>query len=224
MPTIYKGVKHRESKEKLSELIGLSAYDKLIDDILKNDIPNILTSNDVNKALIDSLPLFKFKIMGLLLQTSVNLFENKRIKLDEVIELWKEFAKNVADALRSSNNRNAEDLVYSYSILIDQDIWVINKVKEYGLDGFLRRISDRASQEASEMPSHMILLLFAWLSAVAAIFRLVNQFKEENAEELIRISKRETEELDLYIDTLDLLISDDSYKALKESGMSADLV
>jgi len=102
------------------------------------------------------------------------------------------------------------------SILIDRDIWVIEKMSKYGLEELIKKLIERAKEISIGFINTTINLTFAWLSAISAILNIVKKYNEENLNKIIDLSLELSKELDSYLDTLDLLLDDETYEELRE--------
>jgi hypothetical protein len=54
---------------------------------------------------------------------------------------------------------------------------------------------------------------------MAAVLNMVDTYKKENLSTLILWAKSYASELDLYLDTLDVFLSDETYKGLISEGI-----
>jgi hypothetical protein len=122
----------------------------------------------------------------------------------------------MAKILQESSHPRKEDLIYSMSILIDRDIWVIEKMSKYGLEELIKKMIERAKDISIDFINTTINLTFAWLSAISAILNIVKKYNEENLNKIIELSLELSKELDSYLDTLDLLVDDETYEELRE--------
>ena len=67
-----------------------------------------------------------------------------------------------------------------------------------------------------QLSGYLRYLFFAWTSATSAILKLVERYKEENRDTLVKWCRTYKEEVEGYIDTLDTLLDDESYDAIKK--------
>ncbi len=128
-------------------------------------------------------------------------------------------ARSIARTLRSTGHKYSEDLVYVYSILVDHDLWIMKKIIKYGIEGLIKRLIERAEQETIEAIKYLKITSYSWITATSAILNIARQYKEENITLLTKIAKDHAKELDTYIDTIDLLITDETYRHLIELGI-----
>jgi hypothetical protein len=105
------------------------------------------------------------------------------------------------------------------SIVFDHDLWVIDKVREVGIEAFTNKLVERAPRELYETSGYYLYLLFSLFSSMTAVLKLVDTYKKENLSTLIIWARSYAEELDLYLDTLDLFLSDETYKELVSEGI-----
>jgi hypothetical protein len=134
----------------------------------------------------------------------------------EYIEDLKKLTLIMAKVLRESSHPRKENLIYSMSILIDRDIWVIEKMSKYKLEDLIKKLIERAKEISIGFINTTINLTFAWLSAISAILNIVKKYNEENLNKIIELSLELSKELYSYLDTLDLLLDDETYEELRE--------
>lgn len=150
---------------------------------------------------------------------SLNKVSSNEKAYGEFNKLFKELYNNLAKELRATGYENIEDLVYAMSIVFDHDLWVINKVHDMGIEAFTNKLIERAPRELYETSGYYMYLLFSLFSSMAAVLNLVDTYKKENLSTLIFWAKSYADELDLYLDTLDLFLSDETYEELVSEGI-----
>lgn len=106
------------------------------------------------------------------------------------------------------------DIVYALATLFDYDLWILTKIQNLGLENFITRIIERAYDELRELVNHYLTLLYTNLLTQLAIHNEV-KWRRENLEQVIQWSKTYAEEVDTYLDTVNLLITDEYYEELK---------
>lgn len=222
---ICRSVDKELSPPKLSSLLRrfLPEIEEVIREAVKEEVSAALNDPNLEETFGWYMVAFAFRIMSPLVRSSLHVLRGlETVENEDVEELVREeetMYKRLAEEIRATGYKHAEELVYGLSVIADHDVWVLRKVKKYGIEGLLRRLGERALMETVEASRCLAALLFTWFSATAALFNLVDKFREENRDTLAKWSKELAEELDAYIDTLDLLISDEDYEALKEVGL-----
>jgi hypothetical protein len=203
----------KEAIYKLEELLEKEVIQDLVNRLEagREEIEKVLNSKDLEKDFPLLSISFFFKIAQPLFKISLILKERP-----EYIEDLKKLALIMAKVLRESSHPRKEDLIYSMSILIDRDIWVIEKMSKYGLEELIKKLIERAKEISIGFINTTINLTFAWLSAISAILNIVKKYNEENLNKIIDLSLELSKELDSYLDTLDLLLDDETYEELRE--------
>ncbi|MFZ8830493.1 MAG: hypothetical protein ACO2OO_03535, partial [Candidatus Aenigmatarchaeota archaeon] len=203
----------KEAIYKLEELLEKEVIQDLVNrfEAGREEIEKVLNSKDLEKDFPLLSISFFFKIAQPLFKISLILKERS-----EYIEDLKKLALIMAKVLRESSHTRKEDLIYSMSILIDRDIWVIEKMSKYGLEELIKKLIERAKEISIGFINTTINLTFAWLSAISAILNIVKKYNEENLNKIIDLSLELSKELDSYLDTLDLLLDDETYEELRE--------
>ena len=203
----------KEAIYKLEELLEKEVIQDLVNRLEagREEIEKVLNSKDLEKDFPLLSISFFFKIAQPLFKISLILKERS-----ECVEDLKKLALIMAKVLRESSHPRKEDLIYLMSILIDRDIWVIEKMSKYGLEELIKKITERAKDISIGFINAAINLTFAWLSAISAILNIVKKYNEENLNKIIELSLELSKELDSYLDTLDLLLDDETYEELRE--------
>ncbi len=181
-----------------------------------------MNADNLSNAFLTNLLTFTVKIINPTIKLTQYVSSNialGRISINDFSRVELELGKELARSIRSTNYPRAEDLIYALSILIEHDQWVMDNMVRHGFDGLMSRINKRALNEAGEASAYLMATMFAWYSATNAVLGIVKEFRRENLDTLAQWSRAYAEELDAYIDTLDLLISDETYKALREEGV-----
>jgi len=122
----------------------------------------------------------------------------------------------LAEVIRGSGYRYAENLVYGLGALVDRDMWVLDKVSRYGIEGVVGRLVERSLETFLSFTGYTMYLAFAWTSATAAVLGLVKEFRETNRDTLAAWCRKYAEKVENHIDTLDLLLDDEVYGDLAE--------
>ncbi|MGB9760802.1 MAG: hypothetical protein ACPLZG_13310, partial [Thermoproteota archaeon] len=150
---------------------------------------------------------------------SLNKISSNEKAYLEFNKLLKELYSTLAKELRATGYENVEDLVYATSIVFDHDLWVIDRIREVGIEAFMNKLIERAPRELYETSGYYLYLLFSLFSSMAAVLNMVDTYKKENLSTLILWAKSYANELDLYLDTLDMFLSDETYKELMSEGI-----
>ena len=179
------------------------------------EVPNV---DDPARVFANLADRFWARIAFPLVEVSERVF--RRIGDGEFVErvksLERGLAKFVASVIRSSGYAHSEDLVRGFSALVDYDLWVLNRVAALGLDGFVRRLEERAFVEAANLVGYVMFLGFAWVAAASAVLGLVRGFREVNRDVLAAWCGEYAGLVDEYIDTVDVLLDDEAYAELRD--------
>ncbi|WP_054854436.1 hypothetical protein [Vulcanisaeta distributa] len=190
-----------------------------LNDITRNEVYTLLNAQDLANTLLTILPQFTVKITQPLIkatQTIANSLSAGKLTVNELRSIEVRIGRELANGLRSTGHPQAEDLVQVLSTLIEHDLWVTEALSRYGYDGLIRRINERALNETTEETAYLMATLLTWHSATTATLNLIKEYKETNRDTLTKWAAAYAEELDTYIDTLDMLINDEAYETLKE--------
>ena len=139
--------------------------------------------------------------------------------LRRVAEFEKELYRSYARALDERSAEagvSFEGVEYAVAQLFDYDLWILKKIGELGPEGFLELLMERAYEEACSMHGYLLALLYAVTAVNAAIFGLVAEYNEESLEVLVGWAERYARELDAWVDTVNLLVTEECYEALEE--------
>lgn len=123
----------------------------------------------------------------------------------------KALAKAFAEILRASGYERSEDLVYAMSVLIDRDLWVLMKLAELGIENLVKKLVERDLSLVLEFSDYTVYLTFAWFSATSAVLHIVENYKRENVNTLTSWSRTYAEEVEDYLDTMDVLLDDEAF-------------
>jgi len=171
----------------------------------------------------EGYPIFELYMKSLLSSFSIprlyalHLEETFKL-LDEIVELERKFYELYLRLLKercTEANIPIEDLEYAIAQLFDYDLWLIGKIKELGIEEFLMLLMKRADEEARSMYSYLLALLYVTTAINVALFGMVT-YNKENLRVLVEWAKHYAKELDAYIDTVNLLITDEYYDAIEE--------
>lgn len=191
-------------------------------DALDNEVYAVLNAEDVTNTFLINLPIFTGRVINLMIRSTQDVVRGislSKISINDFNRAELAISRELARLIRSTNYPHAEDLVYALSMLIEYDLWVVNNVVRYGFNEVISRINERALNEAGEASAYLMATAFAWYSSTSAVLGMVREYREGNRDLLARWSREYADELDAYIDTLDLLINDETYEALVEEGV-----
>ena len=209
--------------EELKGLVGVKILDKLdrlFDEALKEEIWEALNTDNLER----DVPILSEKFLARIALPMVELsnslytrmYASDRNVLMRFREIEKGLAKTIAGTLRLSEYEHTENLVYALSVLVDRDLWVLDKVVELGFEGLVSRLLDRALSVVLQLAGYTMYLAFAWVSASSAVLGLVKEYKEGNRDTLATWCRVYAKEVEGYLDTLDLLLDDEVYSDLLE--------
>jgi len=194
---------------------------RVFDRALAEDVRRALNSENLERLFPDLVARFWARILLPLVELSTKLFtlstDPRALELVKSVE--RDLGRALAKVVRGSGYRYADYLVYGLSVLIDRDVWILERTAEYGLDGVVRRFVERGLEALLNLADYTIYLTFVWVSATAAVLGLVKEFREENRDALARWRRGYAGELESYMDTLDILLDDEAYSDLVELGV-----
>ena len=195
---------------------------KAFKDALDNEVRTVLNPTDLTNEFLLDLPIFTNRIVNLMIRLTQEVTSGialGRVSMNELSRVKLGISRELAGLIRSTNYSRAEDLVYPLSMLIEHDLWVMDNVARYGFNGLLVRINERTLNEVSGASAYLMAIAFAWYSVTAAVLGLVRGFRETNRDVLAQWSRAYANELSAYVDTLDLLINDETRGVLREEGV-----
>jgi len=213
--------KLKEAAGRLREIVGeetVRMTDRVFDEVLEHEVREILNVDDVEGRFPDLVMRFWARILLPLVELNEKLVRDINI-LGEVRKIEVEMGMALAEIIRNTGYRHAEELVRGLGALIDRDIWVIDCMSKYGAKEAINKLMKRGAIPLLDLMGYTMLLTFAWTAASAAVLGLVKEFKESNRDTLARWCGKYAEEIEGYIDTLDLLLDDEVYEDLKEIGI-----
>ena len=114
--------------------------DRAFDDALEREVRRALNSEDLGQEFPDLVMRFWARLSLPLVELSTELFklsaDSGALELVKDIEL--DLGRVLSKVIKGSGYRYAEDLVYGLSVLIDRDVWVMEKMSKYGFDGVVK--------------------------------------------------------------------------------------
>jgi len=124
------------------------------------------------------------------------------------------------DEIEKSEFNGIENILYAISIAADYDLWVINSILEVGFEEFIRRVDKRASDEIHKLIGYLLSLTYSLMACLFVMLRYkaveVSKPVAETFNILVSWCSKYADELDLYVDTINLLISDEYYGVIKD--------
>jgi hypothetical protein len=207
--------------ERLSRFVGrreLRRLVKAVDTAVRYEVSQALRSVDLPKVFPKLTRRFWSRVELHISVITDRVFDSvaSQEDLKEFREVEMDLARYTARLLRNTGYERAEDLVYSLSIMIEYDLWLVEKVVKLGLEELLEKLSERALTEILEASSYLRYLGFAWISATTATLGVIKKYKVENRDTLSQWCREYAEEVDSYIDTIDTLLDDEAYEVIKK--------
>jgi len=219
-------VKLEEAFREIEEIVGADVfkrlepiYNKIINETIK---PLVKTSpSEVDTIFKAKCPLFTNYFMSVLSSINISLILSKtESELRGSLKLVKEIEKRIyrvfKDIIEKSEFNGKEDVLYAFSILTDYDLWVINTLLEFGFEEYVHRVEERARYEIRELMSYLFSLTYSLMACLSVILRVVEEPVVETFNVLVNWCKRYAGDVDSYVDTIDLLISDEHYEVIKD--------
>jgi hypothetical protein len=206
--------------EKLSRFVGrreLGRLVKAVDTAVRYEISQALRSDNLTKVFPKLTRRFWSRVELHISVITDRVFDSVASleDLKEFREVEMDLARYIAKLLRNTGYERAGDLVYGFSIMIEYDLWLVEKVVKLGLEELLEKLSERALTETLELSSYLRYLGFAWISATTATLGIIKEYKVENRDTLSQWCREYAEEVDSYIDTIDTLLDDEAYEVIK---------
>ena len=176
---------------------------------------------ELDQRFAEFLPSFTFHVVSAVFPLFSNLFlevedEESRARLKRLMISEKKFFEELKPALEEKASLYGVDpgsVVKVHAAVIDYDLWVISSVLEVGFDGFLRRLSERAGMEAEAFVGYLYSLFYVMM-CIDLVFLGGVSYRRDTFEALVSWGSSYSEEVEDYLDTLSLLVSDEAYEAL----------
>ena len=176
---------------------------------------------ELDRRFRETLPVFAFHVVSAVFPLFSDMLlgtedEEFRIRLERLMVLEKrlfEELKPLLEERAASYGVDPGSVVRVHAAVIDYDLWVISSVLEVGFDGFLRRLSERAGMEAEEFVGYLYSLICVTMCIDSVLLKGAPH-RRDTFEALIGWGSSYAEEVEDYLDTLSLLISDEAYEAL----------
>ncbi|HDD26877.1 MAG TPA: hypothetical protein ENF75_07330 [Acidilobales archaeon] len=184
-----------------------------IEPLLNTKTPDL---DNVFTKLLSEFSMYLSTITSVLNAPILALKNEEEIvsELSKLVSLEERVYSLIANEVRRRGSKvpnDVEGVVYGLAMLIDYDLWVINKLSKYGLHGLIERLQTRALNELSEAVRYKAALTYLVTATLTAILGIVTKYNMNNLSKLIKWTKKYAEELDDYIDTLDVLVEDELY-------------
>jgi len=190
--------------------------------LLENEVSAALTSEDLASELPVLVERFWYRLLGPLGELQFKLFSSMAVNrelLDAFAEAERALARALARGIRSTGYERSEDLVYALSVLIDRDLWILERSAEMGLENLLGKLAERDLGIVVWFASYTMYLAFTWISAASAVLGLLGGYRRENLDTLASWSRAYAEEVEDYLDTMDTLLDDEAYEELLRLGV-----
>jgi len=212
-----------DAAKKFREFIGedlAEEFDRVIDEALRNEVSRALSTDKLEEEIHLLVERFWTRIALPLAEFTQSVFSRiDRATLDKFIDLEEKLGIALTELIRRSGYKSAEELVHGLSALIDRDRWIIQKVSELGIDGFIKRVINRDPKAFIEFTTYTMYLTFTWVASTTTLLGVVKDYKSENRDKMARWCSEYAKEIENYLDTLDILVKDDVYKELLELGI-----
>jgi len=209
--------------KRFKEFIGedlVRELDRVFSEALRNEVSRALSTDKLEHEIHLLVEKFWARIALPLAELTQSILSYiDRTTLDEFIDLEEKLGIALTKLIRRSGYEFAEDLVYGLSVLIDRDRWIIEKVSELGVEGFIKRVIDRDLKAFMEFATYTMYLTFTWVASTAALLGIVKNYRDENRDKIAQWCRGYAKEVEDYIDTLDILVKDDVYEELLEFGI-----
>lgn len=156
-------------------------------------------------VLLANFSLTKLHVrMSSLLRKTAKLYE----------EICESYIKHIKDKCEEKGIPS-EDVKSAALQLFDYDLWLLGKVTELGMNEFLKALLTYASDEIKHMSAYLIALSLTLMAIDAGVSEWV-PCNVENLKILVSWAKHYAKELDSYLDTVDLLITNECREVLEE--------
>jgi hypothetical protein len=205
--------------EKFIESDVFRELTKAVKSSIKYEIFEALTTEDLTKTFQPLTEKFWLRLALPMFDINQKLFSLNAEKLSEFKKLEEDMAYEIVELLRHSGYKYSENLIFGLSTMVDYDIWLLEKISKLKFEGFVKKLWERALEEILQLSGCLRYLFFAWASATSATLKLIERYKEENRDTLAQWCKTYAEEVEIYIDTLDTLLDDETYKIIEELGI-----
>jgi len=178
--------------------------------------PLLLTEpEELERRFTETLPVFTFHVMSTILPLSSDLLlgaenEDFRLRLKRLMDLEKRLFGELKPLLEEkavSYGLDPDAVVRAHAAAIDYDLWAISSVLEVGFNGFLKRLSERARAEAEALVGYLYSLLYVMMCTDLVLLREAPR-RRDTLEKLVGWGSGYAEEVEGYLDTLSLLVSD----------------
>lgn len=219
------GVDVRGIVDELRGLIGGDVFerlDRVFEEALRDEVYAVLNTDD----LVRDFPVLAERFWARMLLPLVEFSDGVYASLTsgaltpaEFRGVMERLAVALARGLRHSGYRYADDLIYAMAILVERDLWIADKVSKLGLEELVEKLTSRALDTILQFAGYSMYLVFAWTSATVAVLNLVKGYNEVNRDTLASWSREYAREVDGYLETLDLLLDDETYSDLLELGI-----
>ena len=122
--------------------------------------------------------------------------------------------KRLVEERAKEKGVDAGPVVKAHAAAVDYDLWLIGSVLEVGLEGLIGGLAERAGEEVEGMVRSLYSLFYALMAVDSALFKDA-PYRRESLGELVALCSTYAEEVEDYLDTLSLLVSDEAYEACR---------
>ena len=126
--------------------------------------------------------------------------------------LYAQMEKELKGKARS-HRVNPDRVLRIQAAIIDYDLWAFSAILESGLEGFLAKLSERAEEETGILVELFFRLVYAAMCIYLVLLEDAPHHRD-TLKALVRLGSSYAEEVEDYLDTLSLLVNDESYRAL----------
>ncbi len=108
------------------------------------------------------------------------------------------------------------DLEHPLAMIFEYDLWIMGKLSEMEIEDLLMLISTRARKEFEGLIQHLVCLLYASTACISVLSGRVERYNTDTLKLLVEWSKSYGREVDAYIDTVNTLITDEYFEAIRD--------
>ncbi|MCS7365304.1 MAG: hypothetical protein NDF54_07710 [archaeon GB-1867-035] len=183
----------------------------------------LLRPEELEKEFSKQLSSFIYHIISAIIPSSSELLLNAdkdvgRIKIKKLIGFEKKLFEEIKHLLREKSSQyelNPEDVIKAHAAVINYDIWILNLVLNIGLDELIRRISERAEDEVQEFTRYLYSLFYTLMTIDLVILKNIPH-RKDTLKLLVSWSVYYAEEVEDYLDTLNLAVINETYEIVKD--------
>lgn len=202
----------KDISEKILDYKLIEMYCKVLDEASKCEICEVLSVEDLDREKF-SICVLKFWYR---LADPELVFKDLSV-IEKFLSLGKKELEDIyikvldflVRTIRESVREYAEDIIYALSILVDQDMWIIDRFRIFGRD-FVSKLVEKACRDSLKFTDTVTRLTFTIMSILTALFNSDRiSFKRENLGKLARWCREFAEDLDDSMKILDAQLMSD---------------